>query len=329
MAFGIGRLTRGLRRVARALRDGRSPAQKKALRVPSNAPQLAARHWDKAALAGLASQWTRNPLIERAIYDRITGGVDSYWIDWLLDHVLRRNFERVLSLGCGAGDHEMIMARNPHIGRIDAFDLSPASVRLAEEKRRAAGYSHLRFFEAGFDDFDRKLGDARYDLVCFFGALHHVRNLEDVLAAVHRRLTDDGRLVFNEYTGDCYTILDARKVDTINRFLAALDPAFLNPKQPRYGNPTLDEMYAYDPSEGVRSALIIPFLRHRFEIDFLRPFGGAMLHMLYPCLNHERLNDGSPESESIVRLLIEADRILYEDARYLPSDFHVGICRKK
>jgi hypothetical protein len=79
----------------------------------------------------------------------------------------------------------------------------------------------------------------------------------------------------------------------------------------------------------VRSALILPFLRHRFEIELLRPFGGAVLHLLYPCLNHEKLNDGSPESQSIVRLLIEIDELLYTDAAYLPSDFHVGICRKR
>jgi len=35
------------------------------------------------------------------------------------------------------------------------------SIRLAEEKRRAAGYDHLRFFEAGFEDFDAKLGESR------------------------------------------------------------------------------------------------------------------------------------------------------------------------
>ncbi len=136
-------------------------------------------------------------------------------------------------------------------------------------------------------------------------------------------------LVFNEYTGDSYTILDDRKVNAINQLLATLDPVFLNPERPRYVNPTLDAMLTGDPSEGVRAALILPFLRHRFEIEVLRPFGGAILHMLYRCLDHKKMTDGSPESESIMRLLIEIDRMLYEDAGYLPSDFHVGICRKR
>jgi SAM-dependent methyltransferase len=207
--------------------------------------------------------------------------------------------------------------------------LSPKSVEIASGKAREAGVDNLHFFEAGFNDFDAKLGDATFDLVCFFGSLHHVREIDTVLGAVHRRMRPGGRLVFNEYTGDCYIILDARKVEVINRLLETLDPVFLNPERPRYVNPTLDAMLTGDPSEGVRSALILPFLRHRFEIELLRPFGGAILHMLYRSLDHRKVSDGSPESESLIRRLIEIDRMFYEETGYLPSDFHVGICRKR
>ena len=51
--------------------------------------------------------------------------------------------------------------------------------------------------------------------------------------------------------------------------------------------------------------------------------------MLYRSLDARKVSDGSPEWESIVRLLIEFERILDEDAGYLPSDFHVGVCRKR
>ena len=45
-----------------------------------------------------------------------------------------------------------------------------------------------------------------------------------------------------------------------------------------------------------------------------------ILHMLYRSLDTKRMTDDSPESESIMRS---------EDAGDLPSDFHVGICRKR
>lgn len=290
---------------------------------------LSARHWDAVAAAGQRAAWTQHPLIEMAVCLRITNGPPKFWVDWLLEDQLARTFERALSVGCGTGVCELMMARTGRVKQIEAFDLSRKSLEIARNSAQAAGIDSINFFEAGFDDFDSKLGDRKYDLICFFGALHHVREIESMLEAVDRRLLPGGRIVFNEYTGDCYTILSERKVNTINRLLATLDPVFLNPDRPRYVNPTLDHMLAADPSEGVRAALILPFLQHRFDIELLRPFGGALLMMLYPSLNHEKLTDGSAESQSIMRLLIEMERVLYEDAGYLPSDHHVGICRKR
>jgi ubiquinone/menaquinone biosynthesis C-methylase UbiE len=313
-------------------RRGFSPVEAQVSK-PSGVPllkpeEISARHWDAYAAAGNHPEWTQHPLIEAAVYKRITG-TNKYWLNWLLDDVLEGPFERALSLACGAGGHEIIMAHSGKVRRIDAFDLSPKSIELARKSALDAGVDRIHFFEAGFDDFDAKLGDATFDLVCFFGSLHHVREIDTVLAAVHRRMKPGGRLIFNEYTGDCHIILDERKVATINRLLETLDPIFLDSDRPRYINPTLDAMLSGDPSEAVRAALILPFLRHRFEIELLRPFGGAVLHMLYRSLNAKKLTDGSPESDSLIRMLIEVDRLLYEDAGYLPSDFHVGVCRKR
>jgi SAM-dependent methyltransferase len=322
-----------LRRAVRRARRGFLRAEQQMRKLPGLPPMkpedISSKHWDAYASAGENPQWTQNPLIESAVYRRITGGVNKYWLNWMLEDALGGPFERALSLACGTGGHELVMAHSGKFARIDAFDLSPKSIAIARDKARDAGIDNIHFFEAGFDDFDGKLGDANYDVVCFFGSLHHVREIETVLGSVHRRLAAGGKLVFNEYTGDSYTILDDRKVNAINQLLATLDPVFLSPERPRYVNPTLDAMLTGDPSEGVRAALILPFLRHRFEIEVLRPFGGAILHMLYPCLDHKKMTDGSPESESIMRLLIEVDRMLFEDAGYLPSDFHVGICRKR
>ena len=323
----MGFLRRVVRRVRRGF--GRSERQVGPQRPPPRMKpeDISSRHWDAYATAGEAPQWTQHPLIEAALYRRITG-MDKYWLNWLFDDQLEGRFERALSLACGAGGHELVMMQTGKVAHIDAFDLSPKSIAMARDNASNAAIGSINFFEAGFDDFDAKLGDATYDLVCFFGSLHHVREIDTVLSAVHRRMTPGGRLVFNEYTGDCYVILDERKVAAINGLLETLDPVFLNPDRPRHVNLTLDDMLTYDPSEGVRAALILPFLRHRFEIELLRPFGGAILHMLYRCLDHKKMTDGSPESESVIRLLIEVDRMLYEDAGYLPSDFHVGICRK-
>jgi ubiquinone/menaquinone biosynthesis C-methylase UbiE len=97
------------------------------------------------------------------------------------------------------------MAHSGKFARIDAFDLSPKSIAIARDKARDAGIDNIHFFEAGFDDFDGKLGDARYDVVCFFGSLHHVREiLMRLLIEVDRMLYEDaGYLPSDFHVGIC------------------------------------------------------------------------------------------------------------------------------
>jgi hypothetical protein len=123
--------------------------------------------------------------------------------------------------------------------------------------------------------------------------------------------------------------LSPKKVRLINRLLKCIDPEWLNPARPEYSNLAIEHMLQHDPSEATRSALILPFLEHYFEFEFLKPYGGTILHWLYPSLRAERINDGSPESKTLIRLLLEIERILYEDAEYIYSDFYVGVCRKR
>src|SRR4051794_15293224 len=54
---------------------------------------------------------------------------------------------RVLSLGCGIGDTEILLA--PHVRELEGLDLSPAAVRQAQED--AARLTNARFFEGSLD----------------------------------------------------------------------------------------------------------------------------------------------------------------------------------
>ena len=53
---------------------------------------------------------------------------------------------RVLSLGCGIGDTELLLA--PHVGEVTGIDLSPAAIRQARADAAALGIRNARF-EAG------------------------------------------------------------------------------------------------------------------------------------------------------------------------------------
>jgi len=90
---------------------------------------------------------------------------------------------RVLSLGCGLGDTEMLLA--PHVREIVGVDLSPKAVAQARANSRAAGLSNLQF--AAGDWRDRMAGFGAFDLVLGIFFFHHLTDAE--LAAAPQQLS--------------------------------------------------------------------------------------------------------------------------------------------
>ena len=74
---------------------------------------------------------------------------------------------RVLSLGCGIGDTEILLA--PHVRELCGVDLSPAAIRQAREDAARAGLGNTRFVEGSLDAVD-----GQFDLVFGIFFLHHL-----------------------------------------------------------------------------------------------------------------------------------------------------------
>jgi SAM-dependent methyltransferase len=72
---------------------------------------------------------------------------------------------RMLSLGCGIGDTELLLA--PHVREIVGVDLSPAAIRQARADAQRLGIRNARF-EVGSD------APSRYDAVIAIFFLHHL-----------------------------------------------------------------------------------------------------------------------------------------------------------
>jgi SAM-dependent methyltransferase len=87
----------------------------------------------------------------------------------------------VLSLGCGIGDTELLLA--PHVRRIVGMDLSPAGVRQAKADAARLGIANTEFVEGAFQDI-RNLPPADAVIAIFF--IHHLP--EAVLADVPERI---------------------------------------------------------------------------------------------------------------------------------------------
>jgi SAM-dependent methyltransferase len=89
---------------------------------------------------------------------------------------------RVLSLGCGIGDTELLLA--PHVAELTGVDLSPAAIRQARADAGALAIRNARFEEGGIGT----IGECRYDIVIAIFFLHHLPG--DELAALPHRLKE-------------------------------------------------------------------------------------------------------------------------------------------
>jgi SAM-dependent methyltransferase len=86
---------------------------------------------------------------------------------------------RVLSLGCGIGDTELLLA--PKVGEVTGVDLSPSAIHQACADARRLGIANARFIEG-------TRAEGRFDAVIAIFFLHHLPDPE--LEALPARLRE-------------------------------------------------------------------------------------------------------------------------------------------
>ena len=264
---------------------------------------IIARRWDENYERDIRSSWVQNPQIQREVNRRMTGKAERFWLQWFFEDFTHRKIGRVLSIGCGNGAHELLIASNGYADYVYGFDASPSGIKQASNLAREQGLQ-AEFSVGYFEDFTKQPPDMKFDLVLFAGSLHHCVNIEEILMAARSALVPSGMILVNEYVGPCYQLYPAERLQIINRVLAGLESKFKKSPEIQLSLPTIEQIFANDPTEGVRSSLIQPFLPLFFEPIFERGFGGALLHPLFDCLNSRKVNDGSPESETLINNLI-------------------------
>ncbi|MGB3533044.1 MAG: glycosyltransferase [Microcoleaceae cyanobacterium] len=285
-------------------------------------------YWETNPTAATASQWVSNPIVEEVLHQRMSGGESKkYWLRWLIeDYFADRKFDNLLSLGCGIGNHEILIAELGFAKEIDAFDFSEASLNIAREAAKNANV-HINFYQDDFNTFNLNNGK-KYDIAFCSGSLHHVKELERFLEIVHKSLNPEGYFIINEYIGDIYCIYNQKQINLINRLYYCFNEILKSGLREQLINPTIHQVFATDPSEAVRSKLILPFVQYYFDIEVYNPFGGGILHPLYPLLDHNKLSEDA-KGETIVRLLLEFEQILMEIPGGLETDFCLCIMRPK
>ncbi|QBX54998.1 class I SAM-dependent methyltransferase [Nocardioides seonyuensis] len=116
---------------------------------------------------------------------------------------------RALDVGAGTGRLSILLA--DHVGTITITDPSAGMVQVAQESIEAAGLADRA--KALQVDLTRDTIDGEYDVAWSSMALHHVRDLDAMLAAVRRLLVDGGRLAIADLEQDPDGAFHANKVD--------------------------------------------------------------------------------------------------------------------
>jgi len=105
---------------------------------------------------------------------------------------------RALELGCGRGVGAEVILDVFGAATVDAFDLDPRMVAMAQRRLRSRG-PQVRLWVG--DAAAINAGDAAYDAVFDFGVIHHVPKWRDVLAEIHRVLRPGGFFFAEEPVG--------------------------------------------------------------------------------------------------------------------------------
>jgi SAM-dependent methyltransferase len=124
-----------------------------------------------------------DPVLERelAYYENLysTYGIDHFaqpavveFRRYLVQRI--RNFippgARVLSIGCGIGDTELLLA--PHVTHVTGVDLSPAAIAEANRAAARLGLGNVRFLEGAWQNLP--VSQEKFDAVLSIFFLHHL-----------------------------------------------------------------------------------------------------------------------------------------------------------
>lgn len=118
-------------------------------------------------------------------------------INFVLD-IARQKGGTVLELGCGYGYLTLELARNGL--NVTGVDLSPASIDIAKkfagENKFKKNFGSLTYLCDDIMSMD--ISENKFDTIIFFGTLHHIGDINELLFKVWRALKSEGNLIVCE-----------------------------------------------------------------------------------------------------------------------------------
>jgi len=236
-----------------------------------------AAYWDKFVGTHLNSpdHWEANQVVQQAQWRLITGDPFLNPVDWFIRKF--GPFSAMASICAGSGILERGVA-NMYLrdgGRIDGYDISPASIEIARQKAKGIRGIYYHVSDANHAKFDPNC----FDAVFAHGALHHIKNLDHCLGQIRRGLKPSGYLYVNDYVGPRRFQWTDVQLRLARSLLKAIPTNFLrNTDVVRCDPAALNEM---DPSEAVRSDHIMDHIHAHFNVVERCDRGGTLLAPIF------------------------------------------------
>ena len=223
--------------------------------------------------------WMAHPLCRRAINRRVSGSPHEWPLDWFKRVHAAVPFRRGITWGCGLGAFERAVIRSGIVARIDAFDVSEASLADARRLADGEGLDGITYGPGNFDD--PQIPRSTYDVAFFHASLHHVSALERLFRRLTLALRRGGAIYVDEYIGPSRFDWSADKLRLAQELLDAV------PAEGKLSGTVLLPIQHDDPSEAFRSSEISGFLRTFVDLREWRPYGGQLVDLIMPNVRRE------------------------------------------
>jgi ubiquinone/menaquinone biosynthesis C-methylase UbiE len=286
----------------------------------------AAEFWDQQQEDPRQVYWLFHPQVRDYANQRMTGvswGWPQLWLKSQFD-VAYKPLERGISIGCGVGHFERSLRNLEVVRRIDAYDVSPVSIKLAQKhaiQERVNGI-HFRVGDAERMPFP----DRRYDFAAFSHSLHHITDPDALLDKLSLALKPGAILYVDDYVGPS-------RHEWLDEQLAASELRLAREEFDRIPdeiklwplNPPLD---IADPSEMIRSDRIVAAIESRFEVVRYAPYWGNYLLPLLSAVDGRMLAPDQPHHGLIARW-IQREKELVDAGAYRRPLFAFFVCRNR
>lgn len=283
-------------------------------------------------LAGtMGSNWWIIPDVKLRENEKLSGDPQKSFDVYLAENYFQNKKDlKLVSIACGEGNREIKMAESCIFSEVLGIDLSGESIKEAKISAEQKKLPNIQFEQADFYSFELKQN--YYDVILFYSALHHFKNIEQIAKRVGMALKNDGYLILYEYVGRNRLQFDAQQLKAMNRILNFI-PA---PYRKRYLTgiiknkiyaPGLLRMIISDPSEAVESETILPVIHKYFTIVEERKIGGDLLMMVLKDIAHHFTNNDDQESKQILKKLFHEEDVYLENAKN--ADIIFGVYQKK